>query len=506
MRDTGKASTTLKLNGRSHHIIHNPSLSNAILSKHRSTIRIESQPPDTLVDVFNFPTAYQRSAREIHGPLQELDQRYLRNDARLASNLSGRIIRGLQTKLPNLVTFMRSPIDQTPWENAAGATLVDPSASSTNALETVTLELPTLIYHFLVHSILPAFMTPAELSEDELTALASDLQVFSRGQPLLALGVPESLGKLYPPLRRALLARKKLLDLLMDISAEQITPLVQGVDLSEEQDASLTIARHKLHRKAKLPASAGASLDLSFISALTTTATSLAFYLMAHIITQTPAFGDQERRPLIERLRIEMAPHLRIKQPEGEGIGVGGIREPPSVEMDCEGLQEECPLLRACLRETARLHSAPMCVSGVEEDCEVPFEREDGSVASKVFKRGEAVEIPLWPHSRDADVYNEPHVWLPERHLAETEAKKSRGSYTEHLEDGSWYHCEKFAEKSVMGFVAGVLAMWEIKPLESKVIKGTIGSSGVRLPEGDFRVFISRRQHMWTDEDEKRKV
>ena len=106
--------------------------------------------------------------------------------------------------LPDLLSFMPSPVDQSPWERVASPSL---TSSSPPAVE---VDLFALLRNFLGHQATPSLMGQAFL--DNNPNVLSDVWALDRGFTWLLTGLPRWLP--LPSLTRAHLARARLLSVL----------------------------------------------------------------------------------------------------------------------------------------------------------------------------------------------------------------------------------------------------------------------------------------------------
>lgn len=204
---------------------------------------------------------------------------------------------------------------------------------------------------------------------------------------------------------------------------------------------------------------------------------------------------------LVDRIREEMVPFARAWQPEK----LFALPELPRLETNLEGLVHSCPLLKACYYECLRLHSAPASVRSIRKDFELtPIQDNIDSYVpstSYVLKAGTFVTVLLNVHQNDARTVESPNEFRPERFLIASGSKEGQRTAdpgTLRPWGGGELICpgREFAEREVLGFTAGILALWDFEPVGRKgwKVPGHKEAAGMALPSTDIRVRIRRRQ------------
>lgn len=197
---------------------------------------------------------------------------------------------------------------------------------------------------------------------------------------------------------------------------------------------------------------------------------------------------------LAERIRAETALFAKVSQPT-HGFA---IPEPPSLGLDAEGLTQSCPLLKACYYECLRLDTSPVLVSSVRKNVVLTKPRKDlfgaERPASYRLKVGEMLAIPLRLHHYDPQEFD----FNAERFFVPGQA-----------EDGAtvmdpsiplpWAGAEgmlpgrELIEPLILALVAGFLALWDFKPLESGQRAMHQAAPNFLGPVEDVRVRVRRR-------------
>lgn len=224
--------------------------------------------------------------------------------------------------------------------------------------------------------------------------------------------------------------------------------------------------------------------------ALVVNANLLVFWQLLHILA-TPG--------LIDRIRAEIAPHVRIAKP----ASIGRISEAPNLTIFEEGLSEKCPLFRSTHFEALRLVSQPCSVGKVATDVTISGDEHGTDTASFILHKGEYIKIPHDLHMGDPKYFKNPDKFDPERFLVRNEdgSLSTDMGTTRPYGEGS-FMCKGriFAERECLALVAGILMFWEVEPGDKKigwVIPKQKKTSAVSLPVHETRVRIKRRRFEW---------
>jgi cytochrome P450 len=203
---------------------------------------------------------------------------------------------------------------------------------------------------------------------------------------------------------------------------------------------------------------------------------------------------------LVARIRAEIAPYAVISKP----ISIGTISEAPKLSIDHEGLAKNCPLLNATYFEALRLTDQPWSVRYAATNVSIQGDKKNiANHASFLLKKGDYVTVPHDLHMRDATYFPNPEKFDPERFLERGEDGVLRvdpGSIRPYGGGPSMCKGRLFAERECLALVAGVLAFWDIGPVNKKigwVIPKQEKASAVSRPVGDTRVLIRRRSFEW---------
>lgn len=205
------------------------------------------------------------------------------------------------------------------------------------------------------------------------------------------------------------------------------------------------------------------------------------------------------RPTLLSDIRDEIAPYVHVS-PSGDR-GPDGL---PKLDIDVEGLTKHCPLLKAAFYETMRMNMSGLGIRQVIKDITIKESAADAAMFGK--KRPQSYTIPSGSTlvlangtmQMDQRIFESPEQFRPERFMEEGPDGKPRVNMKNlHTFGGGMYKCKGryFAEKEVMIFSAGLLAMWDIAPTEGEeLVIPKMGFAGAsRSPVEDVRVRLTRR-------------
>jgi cytochrome P450 len=195
-------------------------------------------------------------------------------------------------------------------------------------------------------------------------------------------------------------------------------------------------------RKHKLPDSDIGRFEVSLFQLATGNTVPTAYWMLLNIWS---------RPELVERLRAEITPLL-----------VRG--ENDEVTFDITKMEEQCPLLVSCYRESNRLSNHILCVRKVLEDCTIS----DSKGNSYLLKKDCVMQVPAAYTHRSEDVWGKDAAeYNPDRFIP-TQTKLQRSAYMpfgggKHLCPG-----RNFAFAEIMGFVAALVVGFDGLPAEGE--------------------------------------
>lgn len=157
-----------------------------------------------------------------------------------ASRMVDKALSVLQTNIPQMISFMDSPIDQQPWEKSGNAVSISPSETEISLLP--------MVRDVLSHASVPALMGQAFMDNNPF--ILEDLYEMDRGLPWLLSGLPGWLP--FPPLVKAHIARNRVQD-AMNRFHRALDKTVDGESVEAawanmEDVCDLMMKRHQIYR------------------------------------------------------------------------------------------------------------------------------------------------------------------------------------------------------------------------------------------------------------------
>jgi hypothetical protein len=199
---------------------------------------------------------------------------------------------------------------------------------------------------------------------------------------------------------------------------------------------------------------------------------------------------------LVTRIRAEIAPYTIISAP----VSIGVFSSLPSLTINHDALFTLCPLLKSSYLEALRLSDTPWSVRKVSSSVSISSNKDSSSHISYMLNEGEYVTVPHDLHMRDPKYFASPDEFQPERFIV----KREDGSVTVDAATirpygGGPSICKGriFAERECLSLVAGILAYWDIEPVDREkgwVVPEMQKTSAVSRPVGETRVRIKRRK------------
>ncbi|KAI9826869.1 MAG: hypothetical protein M1832_005808 [Thelocarpon impressellum] len=493
--DTEHGVIGLNLGGRTFNVIFTPTLIKSILQQRPAVTDFDSVVWGIMVTVFGAPSRLQSAYSNRFQEFHDIYNSTLLRGPHLTEMLA-ETTRRMNEHIPNMISFVDSPVDQALWERVHGPVLLAGG-------ETVEVGLFALLRDFLGHLSTPATMGQAFLQNNP--HFLQDLWIFDYGLHWLSTGLPRWLP--IPRLTRAHLARERLLDTLaawhrvMDKTVEGVDPGFEWRDMDDVSE--LMKRRHQKWREMGLPPRDRASGELGQIWAYVLTprscrvADETRMNVNANLLCGWLVFRILSDPDLLSRILAEIAPHVSASQPPA----ILGMASPPRLQISTVQLTTQCPLFKACYLETLRLDSAPVSIRRVQKDFTISESaaetRNDAPPATYHLEGGSFVHIPYDAHQSDPRFFPDPEAFKPERFIVPGNPPTiDAGTLRPYGGGHSMCKGRVFAERECLAFVAGVLTIWDISPADERkgwAHPGNSQGSGVTLPTRDVRVRIKRR-------------
>ncbi|KAJ5579511.1 uncharacterized protein N7459_005496 [Penicillium hispanicum] len=364
---------------------------------------------------------------------------------------SARISRLVQRNTPSLVTFCRSPVDQTPWERESQASLLEHDQS------TCEVNLFTLVKSFVGHNLTTFLL--GEAFVEAFPGLLDDLWTLDSNFVMLFIGTRRWVPS--PGVSAGHAARDRLLH-IMSIFYRAFTAWDDGIDpgieLRELDDVcDLFKERMRTFRKLELSPKASAAGHLSLYWDIVEHVTKVTYWTIVHI------FADNT---LLKDIREELLSSVKSSRLSRQETGFP-IDEPPRVDLDLEKVLETCSLLKACYYESIRLHSASISFRKLEADLTLTESTKDAAEPRtyKIRKR-ENVIMPHGVYQNDPDRFSNPDQYDPLRFIltnAQSGTKQVDADSLAPLAHGIYGpKSNSITERATLGLVAAIVSMWDI--------------------------------------------
>jgi cytochrome P450 len=469
----------LNLGTTTHNIISDPNLVKGVMRQKESAVQFQPMAWTIVQRLFGIPSSSKAKYDAVWEELTSISARTLMKEPYLG-NMLKRTIRGLEENIPQMVSFMDSPIDQQPWERRANATLISPSE--------VGINLMSVMRDMMGHVSVPALFGRAYL--ENYPDILHDVYDMDYGMMWFLMGLPRWTP--IPSATKAHLARARVSQSLnafhraLDSVADGKATDSSWGDLDDVSE--LIMKRHALCKEKGFAVEERG--DISILWAMVANANLLVFWLLLHILA-TPG--------LVKKLRVEIEPYAKVSKP----VSINGISEAPKLELSHDGLAKKCPLFKSTYLEALRVTSQPWSVRQVATDVVISGDERTGDWTAYLLKAGEYVTVPHDIHMRDPKYFEEPEKFIPERFLVKNEDGTlgvEIGTIRPYGGGPSMCQGRIFAERECLSLVAGVLAFWDIEPADPAArwkIPAQIKATAVSLPAHETRVRIKRRQFDW---------
>ncbi|KAJ6441127.1 Actin cytoskeleton-regulatory complex protein end3 [Purpureocillium lavendulum] len=474
---------SLRILGRFHHFIFRPELANAVLNR---PLTIAQDPSGNILEsMFGLSkeeqAVYAGLADEARASLKHLLQ-----DPGLGE-LTSRTILYIKENIADLVTFNAYPADQMGWERHAGAEVVE----NPRGERYVEADLMLLTKNFI------AMTANVSLYGTDFVENFPDIWQsmwdFDKAFVLLAAKIPNWIP--WPRLQRARSAQRKLLACAyefgeaLDKHAKGEEPGLKWQDL--DNVSRVVKARHDTYRRHGLSLHGRSGCDLGFLWAMNTNANSLVPWVLFELYRDAV---------LLEQVREEIAPYVRVVQPENE-FG-DAVWVPPELEtLDLDGLLNRCPLLLAAYMETLRVYTGPLNLRWLAEDVVVDDKAQGQSF---VLRKGGYAHVAQEMHQRDPKFFPDPHEWHHERHLRESADEAGKKTVVADMGTMRPFGAgprlckgRAFALREIMLYSAIIVSFYDMEPPHGQgwELPKTYKLTATRHPKTPVKVWIKRRTH-----------
>ena len=394
----GQGIFALNFGGTRHNVMYTPGLATALLNQKTSNADSEAVSNTLMKSIFGFPASEQKQYDAAIHDIMDcyktlLSEPYLGD---MVTQTADKI----KENIPNLVSFLNSPVDQMPWERTS---LVNVCKNGKGE-EVVEASLLQLIRDFCAFTANESLMGTDFLAN--FPEFLDDLWIMDRAFLFLAAGLPRWLP--IPLLSAARAARNRNLrraDTFHVAMEKHLNGENPGAEWSSLDDVgSLVKARLPVYKKYGFSIRARAACEHALMWAANANSNALIFWMLNHIY---------EDKALLAKVREEIAPYVRIEQFTNTGLP---ITEPPRItHMDIDGLCNNCPLLKSCYIECLRLDTASWSLKIIKQD--FVLQSRDKYSQPWMLRKGDYAHAAHDLHSTDPNYFTNPMVWRANRHV-----------------------------------------------------------------------------------------
>ncbi|KAK7190047.1 hypothetical protein DPSP01_006344 [Paraphaeosphaeria sporulosa] len=523
VRDSALAPVVaFNIGGAKHNVVLSPALLEQVQKDPTGLDKLDITEWSVLRNAFNLPNDTEMGYHDLRPKLKDaLDDNIFK--AQTAEKLISASLSVLSDSLPDLVTFNTSIVDQLPWERVANLELTDGTIEA-------ECDFFTLINEYFCSAIV-APITGAQFPES-YELLASDLSTVTECYYALALGLPRLFPK--PGLPGAMLAKKRLFQKFVQFFYDLDNPKKRVPDDDESMSGEETDAEtptpltrmNEFFSKNDIPLEARAAITIQLLHALVSEVVPLAFWTLLHLHTSVAAQPKTHKADtLIDEIRKETQIWALATQPPSIHPA---FPAPPAISFS--GLPRlvsptSFPHLRSAINEARRLYKAPITtlktnkpitlteVESIRPGVQEKWELDAGSYI--------AIGLSQSLINTSAAHFIAPAEYRPDRFYHTAPPL----SITSHSDPQ-----ESLTTSLLIAFVAGILQLWEIAPAPKKsfmdhmqeaqaaamgpvdgkaqsaaqsgvqkkvgrwVVPRAVDGASVKIPKGDVRVRIRRRE------------
>ncbi|KAG5980790.1 hypothetical protein E4U55_003661 [Claviceps digitariae] len=475
---------SLKMLGRNHHVIHEPTLSSNLTNRPRTSYEEKWIATRLLSTSFGLRKQDQATYSKLAHETPDLFKHMLSEPG--LSSLVDVMVDQIKRHIHEFVTFNSSPADQMDWERLADVDVVRSSKGETY----VEADLMSLTRNFVAATANPALMGTNFV--ENFPDYWELLWMFDDGVVLMAANMPAWIP--WPRLQRAKAARRRMLartlefETAMDKYLQGEDPGIKWQDL--DNVSTYVKTRIELFRNRGLSLEARASCDVALSWAMNANANPLIFWLIFELY----------RDPvLLEMVREEIAPFLKVVQPRHD-FGPAVWIAPEVESLDLDGLINHCPHLKAAYLETLRVYTGVWTVKWLTED--VTLKRRGNNAESYLLQKGHMAHMAHELHQFDAEYFPNPKEWHHDRFLKETKDEKGRKLQTVDMGTlrpfgGGPSMCKgrAFAMRELLLYSSFIISFYDIVPPEGQGWEEptTCKRAASRHPVKPVRVWIKKR-------------
>ncbi|OAQ66128.2 cytochrome P450 [Pochonia chlamydosporia 170] len=402
---------SLTLLGKKHHFVHEPSMLANVWSRPRTSVEVNWLTIRVLSRSFGLHKKHKATYGNLSHETPDLYKHMLSEPG--LSQFVDCIVDQVKMHIADFVTFNSSPADQTDWERSAKADVVQNSKGEAF----VEADLMTLVRNFVAKTAngglfgtdfvenFPEFWEMMWMLDDCLVPIA--------------LGVPGWIP--WPKMQRAKFARRRMIAQALEFE-EAMEKYLDGEDpgikwQDLENVSTLVKSRIRVFREHGLPADARASCDIALAWTMNANANILVSWMLFELC----------RDPvLLETVREEIAPYVKVVQPQNE-FGDAVWVAPELETLDMDGLINQCPTLKAAYFETMRRYTGIHQVRYLVDD--IVLESKGEAKESYLLQKGGMTHMAHELHQFDPAYFPNPEEWHHDRFMKETTDEEGRKKY-----------------------------------------------------------------------------
>lgn len=486
---------SLSMAGYTHSIIVTPSLAKSLLQQKLNVINNHSLVW-YLIDNFHgiAPEVHQIDPSIIFKEIHSVHH-ILMKESYLEKVMS-QVKAAIETHVADLVSFDEKHFRHRMWQDGGDGKLVKDDPYS------MEISLFPLIRNFVSLLTTPILMGTDFMRNFPYTV--EDLWEFDAGMLFFLLKMPSWIPS--KKNRNAHAARARILSSMIEFFTA-MEHVLDGYDPGPRwqnlKDVSeLMWERCKTWKRNGVPPEHYAGGEIALLWAFNINSPNVVFWLLIRICSNPNILG---------RVRNEIAPfasptHLNLNTKDSFY----------ACNLNIQGIDKHCHFFTACEYECFRMDIGTSSIRTAQADFvikESAADTFDGALPqSYLIRKGEVIHVNHDLLQKDARYFPDPGRFIPERFLAEEEIQGSNGNDEGTGEKNKVLVAkrgiirpfgagpnmcvgQKFAEREILLFVAGLLIAWEFSPVGGEwILPGHKRTAGAYMPDRDFRVKVKRRR------------